>query len=267
MERQLIELCVESGIGTLHFNRPEKRNAINDELREDLITHLEQIRATRDIRALVLTGRGDAFCAGGDIAGMKQRFEEPAGEIGIKGWMRQQRVHHCQSLLHTLPIPTIAAVNGAASGLGADTALACDFVLASRQASFSWAYIQRGLVPDGGGMYFLPRRVGMQRAKELIFSGRSVDSNEALQLGIADRMSDHGSLLSDAQAWASELSCGSKTAIALGKTILNQSFEMSLEDVFAQGSQAQGICYASTEHRESVEAFLDKTARKKTSAS
>src|SRR6266567_4322007 len=259
MEAELIELQIESGIATLHLNRAEKRNAINDDLREQLIVALERVQASREIRALVLTGNGKVFCAGGDIAAMEKRFESPIGEDGFNGWSRQQRVHHAQTLLHTLPIPTIAAVNGPAAGLGSDTALACDFIIASGAASFAWSYIQRGLIPDGGGMYFLPRRVGLQKAKELIFTGRKVDADEALRLGIADRLSSPAALLSDAQAWAIELSSGSRAALALGKTILNQSFELSAEQIFAQGSQAQGICYTSTEHRESVMSFLEKS--------
>jgi enoyl-CoA hydratase/carnithine racemase len=210
----------------------------------------------------VLTGNGKGFCAGGDVAGMEKRMQAPPGEVGFNGWHRQQRVHYTQSLLHTMPKPTIAAVNGAASGLGADTALACDFIIASDAASFTWSYINRGIVPDGGGMYFLPRRVGLPKAKELIFTGRKVDADEALRLGIVDRKTRADTLVADAQAWAAELSKGSGTALALGKTILNQTFELSAHDIFAQGSQAQGICYTSTEHRESVMAFLAKTAAK-----
>jgi enoyl-CoA hydratase/carnithine racemase len=258
MNTDLIELNVQAGIATLHLNRPDKRNALNDELREQLVSALERAAADRDIRALVLTGNGTAFCAGGDIGAMAQRLETPLGEVGFNGWRRQQQVHHSLSLLHTLPMPTIAAVNGPAAGLGADMALACDFVIASRDATFAWSYINRGLIPDGGSIYFLPRRVGLVKAKELIFSGRRVDAEEALQLGIADRLSSSESLLDDARAWAASLGKGSRTALALGKSILNQSFELSAAQVFALGSQAQGICYTSTEHRDSVKEFLQK---------
>ncbi len=158
-------------------------------MRTEFIDALERVAADKAIRALVLTGAGKGFCAGGDIAGMERRMKAPAGEIGFNGWHRQQRVHHTQALLHTMPKPTIAAVNGAASGLGADTALACDFIIASEWASFTWSYIHRGIIPDGGGMYFLPRRVGLPKAKELIFTGRKVDVDEALALGIVDRKS------------------------------------------------------------------------------
>ncbi|MCT9069923.1 enoyl-CoA hydratase/isomerase family protein [Cupriavidus gilardii] len=258
----LIELRVESGIALITFNRPDKRNAMSDDMRAEFIDALERVAADKAIRALVLTGNGKGFCAGGDVAGMQRRMEAPPGEVAFNGWSRQQRVHHTVKLLHTMPKPTIAAVNGAAAGLGADTALCCDFVLASEAASFSWSYINRGLIPDGGGMYFLPRRVGLPTAKELVFTGRKVDAQEAKALGIADRLSQPETLIADALAWASELSQGSATAIALGKSIINQSFELPADQVFAQGSQAQGICYTSTEHREAVLAFLNKTASK-----
>lgn len=260
----LIELKITDGIATLLLNRPEKRNAMSNDMRTEFIEALEHISADKAVRALVLSGNGKGFCSGGDISGMEQRMNAPAGEIAFNGWHRQQRVHYTQSLLHTMPKPTIAAVNGAASGLGADTALACDFIIASDAASFTWSYINRGIVPDGGGMYFLPRRVGLSKAKELIFTGRRVEAEEALRLGISDRNTSTDRLLADAQAWAAELAKGSATALALGKTIINQTFEMSAEQVFAQGSQAQGICYTSTEHRESVMAFLTKSAEKNT---
>lgn len=262
MNSPLIALQVRAGIATITLNRPDKRNAMSDEMRSAFIDALERVAADKAIRALVLTGAGKGFCAGGDISGMQRRMEAPAGEVGFNGWHRQQRVHHTQALLHTMPKPVIAAVNGAASGLGADTALACDFIIASEWANFSWSYIHRGIVPDGGGMYFLPRRVGLVKAKELIFTGRQVDVDEALAIGIVDRRTSAETLLADAQAWAAEMSRGSATALALGKTILNQSFELSAQQVFAQGSQAQGICYTSTEHRESVQAFLARTAPK-----
>ncbi|MDM0107164.1 enoyl-CoA hydratase/isomerase family protein [Variovorax sp. J22R24] len=262
MTDSLIQLQVESGVATLALNRPDKRNAMSDEMRGEFIIALERIAADKRIRALVLTGAGKGFCAGGDIAGMERRMSAPTGEIAFNGWHRQQRVHHAQMLLHTMPKPVIAAVNGAASGLGADTALACDFIIASEWASFTWSYIHRGIVPDGGGMYFLPRRVGLPKAKELIFTGRKVDVDEALALGVVDRKTTADRLLPDAQAWAAELSKGSATALALSKAILDQTFELPAQQVFAQGSQAQGICYTSTEHRESVQAFLAKAAVK-----
>jgi enoyl-CoA hydratase/carnithine racemase len=262
MNYALLGFNVLNAVATITFSRPDKRNAMSDDMRSEFIDALGRVAADKAIKALVLTGAGKAFCAGGDISGMQQRLSAPPGEVGFNGWHRQQRVHHTQALLHTMPKPVIAAVNGAASGLGADTAMACDFIIASESASFAWSYIKRGIIPDGGGMYFLPRRVGLAKAKELIFTGREVKVEEALALGIIDRKTSAASLIDDAQAWARELSQSSSTALALSKTIINQSFELTANDIFAQGSQAQGICYTSAEHRASVEAFLEKMNRK-----
>lgn len=258
MMNELIKLDVQSGIATIFLNRPEKRNAFSDDMRSEYLAVLQEVASNRSVRAVVLTGNGKGFCAGGDVAGMEKRMQVDPGEVGFNGWSRQQRVHECVSLLHSMPKPTIAAVNGAASGLGADTAISCDFVLASEAASFTWSYINRGLIPDGGGLYFLPRRVGLPKAKDLIFSGRRVDAAEALQLGIADRVVEHEALLPAAWRWAEEVSKGSATALALGKSILNQAFELSANQVFAQGSQAQAVCYTTRDHRESVQAFLQQ---------
>lgn len=257
-QESLVSYSVENGIVLLTLNRPDKRNAMSDAMRAELVDHLQAIRTDRSIRALVLTGSGKGFCAGGDIAGMKTRMEADPATVGFNGWERQQGVHYAASLLLNLPIPTVAAVNGAAAGLGADLALSCDFVIASDYAHFTWAYIARGLIPDGGGMYFLPRRVGLARAKALIFSGRRVNADEALQLGIADQRCSADELLSTAHAMADEMSSGSRTAVALTKSIINKSYEMSESQVFAEGSKAQGICYTSEEHRASVQAFLDR---------
>lgn len=257
MNPSRIRLDIHEGVAVITLNRPEVRNAIDDGMRHELTTALELVRTDTAVGALVITGEGKAFCAGGDIKAMQQRATAPAGEIAFNGWSRQQQTHHAVLSLHRFPKPTIAAVNGSATGLGADIAMSCDFVMASRVASFAWSYVLRGLIPDGGGMYFLPRRVGLARAKELIFTGRKVDADEALALEIADRLASPEELLAQAQAWAQILGRGSRPALALGKAILNQSFESTAEQVFDLGSQAQGICYSTTEHREAITAFLE----------
>ncbi|MBT5648085.1 MAG: enoyl-CoA hydratase/isomerase family protein, partial [Rhodospirillaceae bacterium] len=162
------------------------------------------------------------------------------------------------TLLHGLAKPTIAAVNGAAAGLGADLALCCDFVIASDKAMFTMSYLLRGLIPDGGGMYFLPRRVGMARAKELIFSGRMLSADEALSINMIEQIAEPDDLINDAIAFASTMTVGSADALALAKSIMNQSFESTAEEIFSLGSQAQGICYTTDSHRDAVSAFLDR---------
>lgn len=257
----LVELTVDNTVAIIALNRPEVRNAINDALRAELVAALERVATDAAVRAVVLTGKGKVFCSGGDISGMKERLNAPAGEVAFNGWRRQGQTHKSVALLHGLPKPVIAAVNGAAAGLGCDMALACDFIVASEHAMFTMSFIKRGLVSDGGGMYFLPRRVGLPRAKELIFTGRSVDAKEALAIGLADRVASAETMLADAVGWARELGQGSSAAIALSKAILDRSFESPEEQVFALGREAQAVCYTTAEHWDAVAAFLNKTGR------
>jgi enoyl-CoA hydratase/carnithine racemase len=252
---------LQDGIATLTLNRPAVRNAIDDAMRTDLVEALDRLGRDPAVRAVVVTGAGRGFCSGGDVKSMMQRMAEPAAALAINGWRRQQRTHHAVAALHALGKPTIAAVNGAATGLGCDVALCCDFIIASEAASFAMSYIHRGLIPDGGGLYFLPRRVGLPRAKELIFTGRKVDPAEALSLGMIDRVTTPDRLLDDAGNWAAELSHGSSAALALSKAILDQTFEATMDQVFAAGSQAQAICYTTAEHHKSVNDFLAKSGK------
>ena len=256
-----VELTVEDKVAIVTFNRPEVRNAINDALRAELVVLLERVAADEGVRAVVLTGKGKAFCAGGDITGMKERLKAPVGQVAFNGWRRQGQTHKSVALLHGMPKVVIAAVNGAAAGLGCDMALACDFILASEQAVFTMSFVKRGLVSDGGGMYFLPRRVGLPRAKELMFTGRLVDAKEALAIRLADRVTSPDMLIADAVAWARELSQASSTSIAFSKAILDRTFESTEEQIFALGREAQAVCYTTAEHRDAVTAFLEKTAR------
>jgi len=255
-ERTAIAYDVTDGVATLRLDRPERRNAIDDAMRGEMIAALENAASDPAVRALVVTGTGSAFCAGGDVRGMRNRLAAPQEDVAFNGWRRQQRTHRAVALLHTMPKPTIAAVNGAAAGLGCDVALSCDFIMAAETAQFTMSFIARGLIPDGGGMYFLPRRVGLARAKELVFTGRRVGASEALAIGMADRVVPDADLTAAAQDWARTLSAGSPAALALAKSVMDRSLEMSFEQVLAEGAKAQALCYTTAEHRASVEAFL-----------
>lgn len=254
-----IRVELRNAVATITLDRPDVRNAINDEMRAELISAFDWADAARDVRAVILTGAGKGFCSGGDVSGMRARLEAPQGEVAFNGWKRQKQTHRGISCIHNMTKPVIAAVNGAAVGLGLDMALCCDFVIASQQAKMSMSFIRRGLVSDGGGMYFLPRRVGLARAKELILSCRVVEAPEALAMGMIDRIAAPEALQEAAQAWAEELSQGSPAAVALTKAIIDQTFERSADEIFALGREAQAICYTTSEHRASVEAFLNKT--------
>lgn len=248
----LVIRATEGAIATLTLNRPEQRNAISDELREALLAALDQVSADPAVRVAILTGNGPSFCAGGDVKSMRQRLQAPPGQVAMEGWRRQQRTGVLTQALHRLGIVTVAAVNGHAIGLGLDLALACDFVVAAPQARFASSFVRRGLIPDGGGLYYLPRRIGLQKTKELIYSGRTIDAAEAKAIGMVDVLATEGSLLDDARAFAEQFTAQPRSAITLMKSIVDRTFESSLESVSALGSQAQAICYTSDEHRGAV---------------
>lgn len=260
-EEPRVLVAHDGPVAWLRLNRPRVRNAVDDRLREELVAALETLEGDPSIRVLILTGVGTAFCAGGDISGMRQRLEEPINQAAAAGWRRIRHAERAVRLIHGSAKTTIAAVNGPAFGYGMDLALCCDFVVASESAAFSMSYVQRGLIPDGGGLYFLPRRVGLTAAKELIMSGRRVEAEEAQRLGIADRVVPAANLERAAEEWARQLAANGATATALAKSILDRSFELTLDDVFALGAQAMAICYTTDEHRDSVTAFLDSRRR------
>lgn len=253
-----ILVSVTNGVATIKLNRPEVRNAINDQMRAELIAAFEWADNAADVRAVILTGEGKGFCSGGDVGGMKQRLEAPAGSVAFNGWRRQKQTHRSISAIYNMTKPVIAAVNGAAFGLGLDMALACDFIIAASGAKLSMSFVKRGLVSDGGGMYFLPRRVGLVKAKELIYTGRVLEAEEALSIGMVDRVAPLENLLAEAQEWAEEIKQGSPVAIALTKAILDRSLESSADEIFMLGREAQAICYTTAEHRASVEEFVNK---------
>ena len=266
-EQPRVILTLHGSVAVATLNRPAVLNAVDEAMRTELARVVERVGSDDDIRALVLTGAGKGFCSGGDIRAMQTRMAAPADERAGVGWRRQRRLHHLVTALHTLEKVTIAAVNGAAAGLGCDLALCCDFILASSEATFVQSFILRGLVPDGGGMYFLPRRIGLPKAKEMIFTGRRVGAEEALAIGLADRLSTPDHLVSDAVAWATDLAQHSPTALGLAKSMLDRTFESTVEDMLAAGAEAQAICYTTREHTEAVAAFLARSSARSSSGS
>src|SRR5262245_43053832 len=176
------------GIMTITLNRPDALNALDLVMREELAEVLYTIRDEPDIKVVALTGTGRAFCAGGDIKSM-------GGYTVVTGRTRIKKAHRWLLELVNLEKPTIAAVNGVTAGIGCNLALACDIIYASDQARFSQAFVKIGLVPDGGGMYFLPRAVGLQRAKELVFTGDFVEARDAERIGLVARVVPHAELL------------------------------------------------------------------------
>jgi enoyl-CoA hydratase/carnithine racemase len=254
-----LELQTRGGVTILTLNRPQVRNAVDAEMRSALRDALLRVAQDPAVRGLVLTGAGTAFCSGGDVRGMQARGGDGAA-VAEAGWRRQHELHRILSSLYFLDRPTVAAVNGPAFGLGLDLALCCDFIFASERATFSAGFVHRGLVPDGGGMFFLPRRIGLARAKDMIFSGRTVQADEALAIGLADRVVAPERLLDETTAYLDQLAQLPRPAQALAKDILNRTFELSLDEINALGAQAQAICYTTPEHADAVSAFLNRRA-------
>lgn len=252
-------------VGILTLNRPGVRNAIDDPMRTELRIAVDALAADESVRGVVVTGAGTAFCAGGDIRGMQDRLDQGALAAEL-GWRRQRELHETLEKLFSLDRPTVAAVNGPASGLGLDVALTCDFVFLAETATVASSFVKRGLVPDGGGMYHLPRRVGLATAKELVFSGRQVAAGEAQRIGLVDRVLPADEVVSTAVAWLAELATHPPLAHGLAKGVLNRSLGLSLAEVNELGSQAQAICYGSPAHQESVRDFLTERAARKADA-
>jgi enoyl-CoA hydratase/carnithine racemase len=258
MDYALIQLQVESGIATLTLNRPDKRNAMSDDLRSEFIHALERVAADKAIRALVLTGAGKAFCAGGDIAGMERRMNAPAGEIAFNGWHRQQRVHHTQALLHTMPKPVIAAVNGAAAGAGLSFACACDIRIAADSASFVPAFINIGLIPDSGGTYFISRLLGYARAFEWMTSGRKLSADEAHAWGLVSEVVEGDALAVRAADLAAQLAAMPTRGVGMTKLLFDEAAHNTLEQQLELEAELQTAATQTADFREGVAAFLEK---------
>lgn len=256
---QFEHLCfdVSDHIATITLNYPEARNALTPAMRQSFGTALEEVRggAGTTIKALIITGAGGAFCAGGNIRGMQESRDLPLVE-----YRRTMRLgsHRLLKSLYDLELPVIAAVDGAAAGAGCNLALACDFILASHRARFIQAFVRIGLVPDWGGMYLLPRMIGLQKAKELIFSGRTVGAAEAKQLGMVYEVYDNEELLPRARDFAGRFRHASTDAIGLAKNVLNQTFDIDFSTALDLEAQAQSLARTSAYHRDSVERFTTK---------
>jgi 2-(1,2-epoxy-1,2-dihydrophenyl)acetyl-CoA isomerase len=234
---------------------PATRNAFSDEIRAGLASGIAQARSDDGVRALVITGSGGVFCAGGDIRGMAGAFENNDGAA----W--RSRMHGTQrwmSELLTMDKPVIAAVDGPAFGAGFSIALAADFVLVTPTARFCLSFMKLGLVPDCGAFYTLPRVVGAQRAKELMLSAREVDAPEALKLGIAMEVHDSAALLPRALALAASFDGASSLAVSLIKRTMFDAGELAAS--LDGEANAQALAFGSGYTKEAVQRFLGKRA-------
>ena len=242
-------------VALLTMNRPEARNALDLAMREAFAAAIAEVRDDPAVRAIVLTGAGGHFCAGGDVKAISGGGQ---GERDIyEGRERIRKIHRWFDELVDLEKPVIAAVDGVAFGAGLSLALAADFILASPRAKFCAVFARLGYVPDMGAMYLLPRAIGLARAKELVFSARTVEAQEALQLGLVQQVCA-GDLLQAALEFAQRFEHAPTEAIGLAKGVMNHAFESERRSVYAQEAMAQAMARESAFHQEATRRFLAK---------
>lgn len=242
----------DGAVRWLVIDNPDRRNAIDTKGWDDLAEHLRDFEAS-DARALVVTGAGDDFCSGADLGG------NLVTDDGIVGrYAQMSRVGAAARALHTLTKPSIAAVDGVAVGAGLNLALGCDIVIATDRVRLSEIFVKRGLTVDFGGTWLLPRLVGLAVAKDLALTGRMVEAEEALRLGLVSRVVASDDLASVAGEVAAELAAGAPLAQRFIKTGFDRSHEMSFDEALAYEDQAQAILLMSEDVVEGVTAFAQK---------
>lgn len=247
-------LSVQGGVAHLVLNRPEARNALNMAVKRQLAEAVERVAADDSVRAVLLSGAGGSFCSGGDIAEMALN--------GSAVRSRSRLAHLLDSViipLAELEKPTVAAIEGHAHGAGLSLALACDLVVVSETAQLSCAFSKMGLVPDCGALYFLPRRLPLGLAKELIFTGRRFSGTEAVAMGLANQAAPAGGAEAMGAKLAAELAAAPTIALGLSKTLLESATTSTLRETAQLEAFAQAVAYSTSDHLQARAAFRDKT--------
>ncbi len=247
----------KGGVLTLTLNRPEKKNAVDVATAAALAEALGRANADRSVRAVVLTGAGGTFCAGGDLT-PETGSDPPASLVAASLHVLQTGYADAFLALHRFPKPTVAAVAGTAAGAGANLALACDFVFMADDARLGEVFVKRALSLDGGGSWLLPRLVGLQKAKEIALFGDWIPAEDARAFGLATRVVPAAELAATAHAWAARLAEQAPIAVSLIKQSLGRAFELSLPDALEQEAVAQAACAASNDFAEGMRAFAEK---------
>ena len=253
---ETIELTTEEGICTITLNRSDVLNAFNDTLTNELAQALKDASRNKEVRVVVITGSGRAFSSGQDLGDLKEKYV-PGHEPHL-GEDLQRRYNPIIKTIHSMEKPVIAAINGVAAGAGCSLALACDLRIASTDASFIEVFVNVGLIPDSGSTWTLPRLIGLGRAMELCCTGRKVDADEALAIGMVNQIVPADELDDAVQKMAARIASLPAKAIALTKKLLNQSYENDLAEQLRQESYAQETAGRTHDHFEGVVAFIEK---------
>jgi len=259
----LLTLEKRGHVGILTLNRPEMMNALGAPGDGDVVAEVcNQVNADRDIRCVILTGAGRAFSAGGDVKAMKERTGAFGGNaVAIRDGYRGN-IHKVVKAIYYLEVPSIAAVNGAAIGLGCDVACMTDIRISSDQAKYGVTFLKLGIIPGDGGAWLLPRTIGMSRACELLFTGDVVDAATALEWGLVSKVVPHDTLMDEAMKLAERIAQQPPHALRLAKSLLKQGTTGTYESLMEMSAAAQAISHMTEDHMEGVNALLEKRPAK-----
>ena len=241
----------QDSIGILTIDRPEALNALNSAVIGELEQQIAQVESDKTLGALIITGAGRSFVAGADIG-----EQQPMGLDQGRRW--GQRGSALMRRIEKLEIPTIAAVNGFALGGGCELALSCDIILASEKARFGQPEVGLGITPGFSGTQRLPRRIGIAKAKELIFSGRHVKADEALAIGLVNAVYPPEELMDGAIAMAKSFTKNAPIAVKYAKACIDRGMQMDIDDGIALENELFAMCYATKDQKEGMKAFLEK---------
>lgn len=252
---ETIEYSLDNQVATIMLNRPDRYNAFNETMSQELLQALKQCRKDPAVRAVVLTGAGKAFCSGQDL-------KDRTGTPGSLGESVERRYNPMIKLVRETEKPFIARLNGVAAGAGASLALACDYVVAAEGARLLWAFVNIGLVLDSGSSWFLPRMAGHRKAFELAALGEPIDADAALDLGLINRVVTTAELDQAVADVAAAFASKAPKAVGLIKRMLNRSFESSLDEMLDMEKHCQEIAGRTEDYHEGVLAFSEKRAPK-----
>ena len=252
----ILDLAMDGGVATITFNRPDVLNAFDESLGGAALDAVRSVSGDDAVRCVVLTGAGRAFCSGEDLGALAEGYAR--GEPADLARILRERYNPLIRAILSAPKPVIAALNGVAAGAGASIALACDVRLASAGASLVWPFVNVGLVPDSGALWFLTRMVGASRAWSLAAEGARVTAAEALELGLVHSVVESSEFESHWRAEASRWAAGPTRAFALTKALRGRATELSLDEQLEREVNAQAEAGATRDHLEGVQAFLSK---------
>ncbi|WP_045516169.1 enoyl-CoA hydratase/isomerase family protein [Neobacillus niacini] len=249
----LINTALNEGVYEIELNRPHQLNALNLELLSELTVAVREAKHNPAVRSVLLYGKGRGFCAGGDL---KDFGIDPSNPIEVKEFL--QKGHEAIINLYNMEKPVIAAVHGSAVGAGCNLAFACDLIVAEESAVFSEIFAKVGAIPDLGGLYFLPQKVGMHRAAELVFTGKKLNAQTAFNYGLINEVVTNGQAIEKGRALAQQLANGPTKAIGMAKRIMHQATHLSLEEILELEAYGQSLIFQTQDFSEGRKAFAEK---------